>query len=223
MRNHTYSSNAKISTSSIRSGSIAELRRSNWLPLVLDKSGYRTCAFSGRSTCTVSAFTRTYVFARETNSKSSYSSSWSVGMKVRPETIGSETNTPRHIPSCAMRLQDHSSHRPQIQPLQDFRGKVRGRPFLFPRQTCTSRLRSAWVHRKQISLAFAFFRFPCAEFQKFGLDPNIVQPFRFEFYVSIFVDPRTVYTFPSMLLNNFSVPSSSFTPGGTSQATCRQP
>jgi hypothetical protein len=34
------------------------------------------------------------VLARETNSKSSYSSSWSFGMKVRPETIGSETNTP---------------------------------------------------------------------------------------------------------------------------------
>ena len=34
------------------------------------------------------------VLARETNSKSSYSSSWSLGMKVRPETIGSETNTP---------------------------------------------------------------------------------------------------------------------------------
>ena len=32
--------------------------------------------------------------ARDTNSKSSYSSSCSFGIKVRPETVGSEINTP---------------------------------------------------------------------------------------------------------------------------------
>ena len=112
------------------------------------------------------------VLARETNSKSSYSSSWSFGMKVRLESIGSETNTPPPYSFMCHAASESFGSQATSSTSAGFPWKSTWSPFLISSPDLYFKTEKSMSPPEGKSLAFALFRFPCAEFQKFRLDPN---------------------------------------------------